>query len=391
MKALLVAGARPNFMKVAPLATEFAARGVDAPICHTGQHYDERMSRLFFDELSIPRPRHDLGVGSGSHAAQTAAVLERFEKVLLAERPDLVVVVGDVNSTVACALAAVKLGIATAHVEAGLRSFDRTMPEELNRVVTDAVSDLLYCSEEAGVANLRREGVPAWRVVLAGNVMIDTLLRHRERARAASPRARLGLPDAYGVVTLHRPSNVDAAADARRLVDALVLAAREAPLAFPMHPRTREAFTRHGLLDVLSAGGRVVVTEPLGYLEFLGLTDGARVVLTDSGGIQEETTVLGVPCLTLRDTTERPVTVERGTNRLVGTDPAAVAAAARDVLSGPRVLRVPEYWDGRAAARIVEHCLSGILGRVSAERSRWLAGGLRPDGGSREVRTPEES
>lgn len=371
MKALLVAGARPNFMKVAPLAAEFACRGAEAPICHTGQHYDERMSRLFFDELAIPRPRHDLGVGSGSHAAQTAAVLVRFETVLLEERPDLVVVVGDVNSTVACALAAAKLGVAVAHVEAGLRSFDRTMPEEVNRVVTDAVSDLLYCSEPAGVENLAREGVPPWRVSLAGNVMIDTLLRHRERARATGVRTRLGLPADYGVVTLHRPANVDLPADARRLAEALAAVSREVPLAFPVHPRTRDALGRHGLLDAVACDGRVVLTEPLGYLEFLGLMDGARVVLTDSGGIQEETTVLGVPCLTLRPNTERPVTVERGTNRVVGTDPGAIAAAAREVLRAPRTRRVPEYWDGRAAARIVEHCLSGVLDRVAAERSRW--------------------
>lgn len=371
MKALLVAGARPNFMKIAPLADAFAARGVDAPICHTGQHYDERMSRLFFEELGIPRPKINLEVGSGSHAAQTASVLARFEPVLAEEAPDLVVVVGDVNSTVACTLAAVKLGIAVAHVEAGLRSFDRTMPEEINRVLTDAVSDLLYCSEDAGVDNLHREGVPAWRIRMVGNVMIDTLLRHRERARATRPRERFGLEGDFGVVTLHRPANVDAADDASRLADALSEVARELPLVFPVHPRTRDAFTRHGLLGRLTSGGRVHLTEPLGYLEFLGLLDAARLVLTDSGGIQEETTVLGVPCLTLRTNTERPATVTRGTNRIVGTDPAAIVAAARERLRGPAEPRVPEFWDGRAAERIVEHCLSGVLGRVRDERPRW--------------------
>ncbi len=369
MKVLHVAGARPNFPKIAPLVRAFEARGVAAPVCHTGQHYDEKLSRLFFEELAIPRPKWDLEVGSGSHAAQTAAVMERFEKVLLAETPDVVLVVGDVNSTMACALVASKLGIATAHVEAGLRSFDRTMPEETNRVVTDAICDLLYCSEPSGVENLRREGVPAWRIVLAGNVMIDTLLAHRERALALGVPASMGLPARYGVVTLHRPANVDAAADAARLLDALERTARLVPLVFPMHPRTRAAFERHGLGGRLA--GAVRTEEPLGYLEFLGLVAGSALVLTDSGGVQEETTVLGVPCLTLRENTERPATVTSGTNRIVGTLPADIEGAARAALSGPPAARTPDLWDGRAAVRIVDHCLSGVLQRVRDSRSDW--------------------
>jgi UDP-N-acetylglucosamine 2-epimerase (non-hydrolysing) len=359
-KVLHVAGARPNFMKIAPLVRAFEVRGTAAPVCHTGQHYDERMSRLFFDELAIPRPAFNLEVGSGSHAAQTAAVMSRFEGVVLAERPDLVVVVGDVNSTMACALVCAKLSVPVAHVEAGLRSFDRTMPEEVNRVVTDAVSDLLYCSEPSAVTNLAREGIDGDRVRLVGNVMIDTLLAHRDRARLTGARTRLAPPGDYAVVTLHRPSNVDSEEVARPLVEALAAVAARLPVVFPMHPRTRAAFAGHGLLDRLAAGGRVAVLEPLGYLEFLDLLAGARLVLTDSGGVQEETTVLRVPCLTLRANTERPVTVDEGTNRVVGTDPAAVVAAAEETLASPPRGRTPDLWDGRAAGRVADH----VLGRA---------------------------
>lgn len=375
MRVVLVAGARPNFPKVAPLASAFAARGVTAEICHTGQHYDEAMSSLFFDELSIPRPRWNLDVGSGSHGAQTAMILERFERVLVGERPDLVVVVGDVNGTMACALAAAKCGVPVAHVEAGLRSFDRTMPEEVNRVVTDSIADLLYCSEPSGAENLRAEGVEDWRIVLAGNVMIDTLLRHRSRARRIGRPRALGLTGRYGVVTMHRPSNVDALHDAERLVRTLVAVAAMTPLVFPMHPRTRAALQRHGLLDTIS--GAVRVLPPEGYLEFLGLIESAALVLTDSGGVQEETTVLGVPCLTLRQNTERPATVSSGTNRIVGTDPDLVAGEARRALDHPPQRIVPDLWDGRAAGRVVEHVLSGALDRVRERRSRWSA---RADG-----------
>ncbi len=347
-------------MKVAPLVRAFEERGASAPICHTGQHYDEKMSRLFFDELAIPRPAFNLDVGSGSHAAQTATVMTRFEPVVLAQMPDLVVVVGDVNSTLACALVCAKLRIPVAHVEAGLRSFDRSMPEEVNRVVTDAVSDLLYCSERSGVENLAREGISGDRVQLVGNVMIDTLLAHRDRARATGARERLAPAGPYAVVTLHRPSNVDSAAVAGPLVEALTGVAARLPIVFPMHPRTKAAFAGHGLLERLGAGGRVSVTEPLGYLEFLDLMSGARLVLTDSGGVQEETTVLGVPCLTLRPNTERPVTVTHGTNRVVGAEPAAVLLAADEALASPPRGRRPEYWDGRAAERVADH----VLGRA---------------------------
>jgi len=371
MKVLHVAGARPNFVKIAPLVAAFEARGVEAPLVHTGQHYDERMSRLFFDELGIPRPKANLEVGSGGHARQTAAVLERFEPVLLEERPDLVVVVGDVNSTAACALAAVKLGVLVAHVEAGLRSFDRTMPEEVNRAVTDAISDLHYCTEASGMRNLAAEGVASWRTQLVGNVMIDTLLRHRERARALGTRATLGLPAVYGLLTLHRPSNVDQRGDAERAVETVLRVSRRVPLVFPVHPRTRAAFASHGLLERLESAPGVRLVEPLGYLEFLSLLDGARIVLTDSGGVQEETTVLGVPCLTLRTSTERPATVTHGTNRIVGSDPSAVDDAAAAVLSCEPSARRPDLWDGRAAERIVEHVLSGVLGRAAAARPDW--------------------
>ena len=369
-KVLLVAGARPNFMKIAPLVRAIAARGAAAPICHTGQHYDERMSRLFFDELAIPRPAVNLEVGSGSHASQTAAVMSAFEPVLSAERPDLLVVVGDVNSTMACALVAAKAGVPVAHVEAGLRSFDRTMPEEVNRVVTDAVSDLLYCSEVAGVENLAAEGVADWRVRMVGNVMIDTLLRHRDRAMASGARERLAPEGDYGVVTLHRPSNVDSREHAERLVAALTTVARDLPLVFPMHPRTRSALAAHGLASRLDGSSGIRTMDPLGYLEFLALQSGARLVLTDSGGVQEETTVLGVPCLTLRQNTERPATVTQGTNRVVGTDPDAIVAAARAVLASPPRGRVPDLWDGRAAERIVDHALGGAVSEALAARER---------------------
>jgi len=353
IRLLAVAGARPNFMKVAPLLRAMRERPrIDALLVHTGQHYDAAMSDAFFRDLSMPEPDVNLGVGSGSHAVQTAEVLRGIEPVLLDWKPDAVVVVGDVNSTIAAALAAVKLGIPVAHVEAGLRSFDRRMPEEINRILTDAISDWLFTSEPSGAENLRREGVPAERIHFVGNVMIDSLLAHLETARARAPLARLGLaPRRYAVLTLHRPSNVDDPARLARLFEVLEQIHAELPVVFPVHPRTRGAIER-GL------GGRapgLQLTEPLGYLEFLGLVSEARLVLTDSGGIQEETTVLGVPCVTLRDSTERPVTISEGTNRLVGSEPDAIAAEVRKILGGdaPRG-RVPALWDGRAARRIVD-------------------------------------
>ncbi len=345
-------------MKIAPLVRELESRGVSAPICHTGQHYDAVMSKLFFDELEIPRPAVNLEVGSGTHASQTAAIMERFEKVLLDEQPDVVVVVGDVNSTMACAIVCAKLLVPVAHVEAGLRSFDRTMPEEINRLLTDSISDILYCSETSGVDNLLKEGVDRERVVLVGNVMIDTLLAHRERARATGARERLAPAGRYGVVTLHRPANVDDENVAAGLVDALLEVSQELPLVLPVHPRTRRAFTTHGLLERLESAAGVTLLSPLGYLDFLALLEGATLVLTDSGGIQEETTVLGVPCVTMRPNTERPATVDEGTNRIVGTDRDAVVAAAREALAEAPHGRVPQYWDGRAAARIADHLMA---------------------------------
>ncbi len=355
MKLINVCGARPNFMKIAPLMRAYRAHPGIAPLLvHTGQHYDEKMSRLFFDELEIPRPDINLEVGSGSHARQTAAILERFEPVLLEHRPDAVLVVGDVNSTVACALAAAKLGAAVFHVEAGLRSFDRRMPEEINRVLTDAISDLLFVSEPSGLENLRREGIPEHRIHFVGNVMIDTLERCRERAAASGILEALGLePGNYAVLTLHRPSNVDDPAVLAGLVGALEEIQRDLPVAFPIHPRTRKSLACAGLENRIKAMSGLRLLDPLGYLDFLRLMSEAAVVLTDSGGIQEETTILGVPCLTLRDSTERPVTIAEGTNRLVGMDPDRLLAGYREARrQGRRSGRRPEKWDGRAAERI---------------------------------------
>jgi UDP-N-acetylglucosamine 2-epimerase (non-hydrolysing) len=352
MQILSVVGARPNFMKIAPLLWEMKRRpGIEIYLVHTGQHYDERMSKLFFEELHIPRPDIDLEVGSATHAVQTAEVMKRFEPVLLEREPDVLLVVGDVNSTLACALTAVKLEIPVAHVEAGLRSFDRSMPEEINRLLTDAVSEWLFVTERSGVENLRREGIRPERVHLVGNVMIDTLLACRERSERSPILEQLGVPAGqYTVVTLHRPTNVDDPSVLAGLMTALNRIHEELPIIFPVHPRTRKALAGHAAAD---AG--LILIEPLGYLDFLKLLAHARLVLTDSGGIQEETTVLGVPCLTLRENTERPVTTEQGTNVLVGLKPDRIVDAARRVLHDPpRDRRVPELWDGRAAVRIVD-------------------------------------
>ncbi len=355
MKLINVCGARPNFMKIAPLMRAYRAHPDIAPLLvHTGQHYDEKMSRQFFDELEIPRPDINLEVGSGSHARQTAAILERFEPVLLEHRPDAVLVVGDVNSTVACALAAAKLGAAVFHVEAGLRSFDRSMPEEINRVLTDAISDLLFVSEPSGAENLRREGIPEDRIHFVGNVMIDTLERCRERAAASGILDALALePGGYAVLTLHRPSNVDDPAVLAGLLGALEEVQRDLPVAFPIHPRTRKSLASAGLEARVGAMPGLRLLDPLGYLDFLRLLSEAAVVLTDSGGIQEETTILGVPCLTLRENTERPVTITEGTNQLVGMDPSRLLAGYRQARrQGRLTARRPEKWDGRAAERI---------------------------------------
>jgi UDP-N-acetylglucosamine 2-epimerase (non-hydrolysing) len=356
VKVINICGARPNFMKIAPLMRAFAQRPeIDARIVHTGQHYDDAMSKSFFDDLHIPRPDINLEVGSASHAVQTALIMQRFEPVMLAEKPDAVLVVGDVNSTIACGLVAAKLQVPLVHVEAGLRSFDRTMPEEVNRVLTDAISDLLFVTEPAGVENLLHEGVAREKIHLVGNVMIDTLLAHREMAEKSDVLERLKLsPQRYGVLTLHRPSNVDDPRVLAGILDALQEIQAETPLVFPVHPRTRGNLERSGLAARLAGMRGLSLIEPLGYLDFLKLMSRAAVVLTDSGGIQEETTVLGVPCLTLRANTERPVTAEHGTNQVVGMSPERIVAAYRRVREGKVTPRVPELWDGRAAERIAE-------------------------------------
>jgi UDP-N-acetylglucosamine 2-epimerase (non-hydrolysing) len=353
MRVVCVAGARPNYIKVKPVLDALVHRGVEAVLVHTGQHYDDAMSDVFFADLDLPKPDHFLGVGSGTHAEQTARVMTAFEPLLASAPANAVVVVGDVNSTVACALVAAKAGTLVAHVEAGLRSRDWSMPEEVNRVVTDRVSDLLLAPSPDAVDNLQAEGYRADQIHLVGNTMIDTLLAHLDAARSRPVAERLGLAGApYGVVTLHRPSNVDDPAVRASLLGALAEIGRQLPLVFPAHPRVRP--------HVAGLGEGVVVTEPLGYLDFLALEAGAALVLTDSGGVQEETSALGVPCLTLRETTERPVTVSEGTNTVVGVDPARIVAEARHALasSGPRPKLA--LWDGRAGERVADVLVSAL-------------------------------
>jgi len=361
MKILNIVGARPNFMKMAPIieALNRYPERFEHLLVHTGQHYDEKMSRSFFVDLGMPQPDINLEVGSGSHAEQTAKIMVAFETVCLREKPDLVIVVGDVNSTLACTITAKKLGIKVAHVEAGLRSRDMSMPEEINRLCTDVLCDLLFTTDYLADRNLADEGVAAERIHQVGNVMIDTLLKHRQMADRLSLRDDLGLRGRrYATLTLHRPSNVDDPQVLQGIMKAVAEIAREIPVVFPVHPRTRKMIGPLGLDEVIGSGTPVQglwLTEPLGYLEFLHLNMSAALVLTDSGGLQEETTVLGVPCLTLRDNTERPITCEIGTNHLVGNDPLAILAAARNALAGDgSKRRVPEKWDGRAAERIVE-------------------------------------
>jgi len=349
-----IVGARPNFMKAAPIHTAFARAGIPHAIVHTGQHYDEAMSKVFFEDLGMPRPAVDLGVGSGTHAEQTGAVMVGLEKFFAASRPRAVLVVGDVNSTMAAAIVCAKMGIYCGHVEAGLRSGDWAMPEEVNRAVTDAVVDLLLTPSADADRNLLAEGCAADSIVRVGNVMIDTLHAHLPRARALDVAARFGLrAGGYAVLTLHRPSNVDDAATLGRVLDAVATIANRLPVVFPVHPRTRKQMQATGMQAKLDAVPALRLCDPLGYLEFLSLTSGARLVLTDSGGLQEESTVLGIPCLTLRENTERPITVEVGTNVLVGTAPEKIRAEAERALAGGRRGAVPELWDGHTADRIV--------------------------------------
>jgi UDP-N-acetylglucosamine 2-epimerase (non-hydrolysing) len=406
IKILTVVGARPNFMKAAPILAVIARHNeqlnaspatlnngrspirIESVLVHTGQHYDEAMSDRFFADLNIPKPNVHLGAGSGTHAVQTAEIMKRFEEVLLRERPDLLIVVGDVNSTLACALVAAKISYdisgsrpLIAHVEAGLRSFDRGMPEETNRIVTDHLADLLFVTEESGLTNLRQEGIPDRKVHFVGNTMIDSLLAFRHKAAQSSILETLGLrggkqgsepdlaPAPYALLTLHRPSNVDQRASLLTILEGLEELASSCPVIFPAHPRTQKRIADFGLERFfrrqeraegsvmpasIAADGRISLVDPLGYLDFLCLMDNAAVVVTDSGGIQEETTALGVPCVTVRENTERPVTIQVGTNILAGTSTEGIRKAARQQLECKRAGTMPEAWDGKSAHRILD-------------------------------------
>lgn len=369
-----VVAARPNLMKMAPILRAFgrSSPAINAVLVHTGQHYDAAMSGQIFSELDLPTPAYQLEVGSGSHAVQTAEVMRRFEPVLERTRPAAVLVVGDVNSTLACALTAAKMGIPVLHVEAGLRSFERAMPEEINRILTDQVAELLFTSEAGATTNLQRENIAPSRIHFVGNVMIDSLLRQLPHAtpvddslRKANLSGFLGPAQAYALLTLHRPSNVDDPVRLRSLLETMATLSADVPLLFPLHPRTRASIERHDLGPLLDTP-RLACLPPQSYLNMLGLLKGARLVLTDSGGVQEETTALRVPCLTLRENTERPVTVSEGSNAIAGRDPAVILALCRDILRyGGKTGRVPRYWDGQAAERI------------AAVVAAWLAGGRR--------------
>lgn len=353
-KIILVCGTRPNFIKIAPIMRAISAiNAFDMLLVHTGQHYDDNMSRSFFDDLDIPKPDVNLGVGSGSHAVQTAAIMTRFEKIVIQHRPDYVLVAGDVNSTIACGLVAAKLGVKLVHVEAGLRSFDRSMPEEINRILTDAISDILFVSERSGLENLRCEGIDNGKVYFVGNVMIDSLLTHLEKACLSDVCIKHGIsPKKYGVVTLHRPSNVDDPEALKTIFHSFGVIAREMPLVFPVHPRTKLNIERFLPEVYISGVPGLLLLDPQGYLDFLALLNNAAFVMTDSGGIQEETAILGIPCMTVRSSTERPVTITEGTNRLVKCTLSAIVDGFYDCMKNPKNQRIPELWDGRAAERI---------------------------------------
>ncbi|MBI1935168.1 UDP-N-acetylglucosamine 2-epimerase (non-hydrolyzing) [Candidatus Woesearchaeota archaeon] len=360
LKIASVVGTRPNFIKISPLVNEIKRhRDVKHILIHTGQHYDKQMSKSFFDELGIPKPDINLGVGSAHDAVQTARIILELEKVLSREKPDLVIVVGDVNSTFAAAITAKKCGIPVAHVESGLRSFDMGMPEEINRILTDHISDFLFTTEESGNENLLKEGVDKRKIFFVGNVMIDTLLHHRKKAEKSAILSKLRLKkNEYFVLTLHRPSNVDDQKSLERTLGILEPLLQKIKIVFPVHPRTLKSLKRYNLLSRISSKKNMVLTGPLGYLDFLHLMANAKLVITDSGGIQEETTVLGVPCITLRKNTERPVTCKQGTNVLVSAEKNEVVDAASRIISGQKpTARIPKFWDGKAAGRIVKTLL----------------------------------
>lgn len=374
MKLISIAGARPNFMKLAAIAEAIESYNKNKPACyttkiehiivHTGQHYDNKMSKSFFDDLCIPKPAINLEVGSGTHAQQTAQIMKRFEEVLLKETPDVLLVVGDVNSTIACALVAAKIQYPTehslkrpiiVHVEAGLRSFDREMPEEINRILTDSLSDLLFITEKSAIENLQKEGCEPGKIHFVGNVMIDTLKRHLQKAKKSTIADSLNINLPFGLITLHRPSNVDNPVLLKALIECFIEISNNLKLIFPIHPRTKQNLDKFGIMPLLKNTQTITLIEPLGYLDFLCLVDKAELILTDSGGIQEETTYLGIPCITLRENTERPVTVTEGTNYLIGTDTRKIIETVSLIREGKgKDASIPKYWDGKAGDRIVE-------------------------------------
>ena len=358
---ILVVGARPNFMKIAPIYAELKLRKQQLILLHTGQHYDDNMSKVFFDDLGMPKPDIYMGIGSGSHAYQTGTVMIEFEKICLEKDPSMVVVVGDVNSTVACTIVCAKMGIPCAHVEAGLRSFDRDMPEEINRILTDSVADLLLTPSHDGDEHLRAEGIAEERIVRVGNVMIDSLYSNLAKAESSTIKHDLGLKEGYSILTLHRPSNVDDKEIFAGIISALEVIGEKIQIVFPMHPRTEKMAKRFSLYERIEAIQGIIITEPVGYLDFVALMSKSKLVLTDSGGLQEETTALGIPCITLRENTERPITVTEGTNTIVGCDPELIITTALDTLTnGGKSGRIPEMWDGRTAQRIADILIQHI-------------------------------
>ena len=370
MKIILVAGARPNFMKIAPLVWELRRRRealkldiIEYLFVHTGQHYDIEMSKIFFNDLNLPYPDINLGVGSASHAVQTAKIMIKFEEVCLKEKPDIIIVVGDVNSTIACTLVASKLGINTAHIEAGLRSFDRSMPEEINRILTDSISDYLFTTCRDANENLKREGIPKEKIFFVGNIMIDSLKRYQATSEKINTYKKYGLVKSnYALLTLHRPSNVDAKDSLKDILNAIEEISNYIPVSFPIHPRTEKFIKKFGLSKFLADKNSIILNNPLGYLEFLSLMINSKFVLTDSGGIQEETTALGIPCLTLRNNTERPITISEGTNIIVGNSRDKIISESMKIIKGQNKKHstIPELWDGNTAKRIINILLEQL-------------------------------